>query len=279
MEICERVCMQSLSGNLFMKIQFFSYQTLSDLCEPKTIKNHFLHFSIHEKFKIIFLLLQNIQLNRPHPPTQATNTREKLRRRKIDAKVFYVFVLRLDGWMAAEWQMDPSRFELHNLKLLWCSFWITNTSTAEVLFHSQVKGGKMLKQVEANLKAKPLLSSRTDLTPKGFTKDFPAKSAAREEITQIDEWHHRAARFQFLASIVFRVSFWKALFLISTVNFCHPRNPRLWLGAQRYRRWCRRRWWWKNENISTQRSPSAFYCWHFMKNFSSFSRQQQKKGA
>lgn len=40
----------SLNRNLFMKFPFPSHnQTLSDLCEPKTIKNHFRLFKIHEE--------------------------------------------------------------------------------------------------------------------------------------------------------------------------------------------------------------------------------------
>jgi hypothetical protein len=36
-----------------MKISFFPYLTLSDLCAPKTISNHFRLFKIHEKIAFL----------------------------------------------------------------------------------------------------------------------------------------------------------------------------------------------------------------------------------
>lgn len=72
------------------------------------------------------------------PPTLAWKSLAEKNRCRVKTKFFFVFLFaQLDGWMA-EWQMDLSRFELHNLKLLWCMFWITNTSKS-VFFST--KGG------------------------------------------------------------------------------------------------------------------------------------------
>ena len=94
----------------FIHGNFLPYQTLSDLGAPETIRNH---------FRLLLKFMRRLDFFRLK---FFTNTCEG----KIDVgKVFLVF---LDEWMAAARQMDPSSFELHNLKLLWCTLWITNTS-------------------------------------------------------------------------------------------------------------------------------------------------------
>lgn len=117
------------------------------------------------------------------PPTPTTlEHRLRLRQRKIDVgKQSFSSLFApspLDGWMA-EWQMDLSRFELHNLKLLWCMFWITNTtsSSGNVAFFPWAKGGffaveKKHEQVEVDCESKECEWKYESLTNANTLRDL-----------------------------------------------------------------------------------------------------------
>lgn len=222
MEICgrhRRVYVHELQVEIYSWKFPFPYQTLSDLCEPKTIQNHFLRFKIHEK--IAFRKMLRSEKYFPlHQHPWASPTEEKSM-----PKVFLLSFC-LDGWMA-EWQMDRSRFELHNLKLLWCSFWITNTS-GKCFFKPRVvfccrkiwTSRSGLQGIEHKMRSLEGKSDERNALRKGLQYKLLRRRMEAEEITQIDELYHRFAQLR--ASIVLRVSFWKTLFLISFVNSSPP---------------------------------------------------------
>lgn len=121
----------------------------------------------------------------------------------------------------AEWQMDPSRFELQNLKLL-VVYVLNYKHQQRNIFPARVEFFALLLeswewlQVCLSFIWESVKASTSFLSTQVATEK-------REETTEIDGLYHQ---LELRASIVLRVSFWVTLFLISLVNCCHP-NPRL----------------------------------------------------
>lgn len=146
------------SGNLFMKFSFSHIRLWVIFVRPKPsgIISDFLKFMRRLLFSAGVEIL-------------FTNTCETKKNRccKKNIRECFCFV---DGWMAAEWQMDPSRFELHNLKLLWCTLWITNTSRKV-----SSSGKHKLRRISSEIKIKKIVQTVTKL----FEKSFSTRTAKK----------------------------------------------------------------------------------------------------
>lgn len=181
----------------FIHGNFLPYQTLSDLGAPETIRNH---------FRLLLKFMRRLDF------FSGWNSSPTLARQKSMLEKFSSYFGRMNGSRKAD-----GSFKIWITQFKVIVVYVVNYKYQQKrsLRGFRVKNADKLGWIAAALTWKSL-----ETAAKTSAVSFhPGKRQNNS-----DWWIISPLCLRFFASTVLRVSFWKALFLISTVNFCHP-NP------------------------------------------------------